>query len=133
MMRFTGICYFLGFIGRRNLSFNLGEVKKLIQEGIDRIDAKTWSDCCRHVQDKESEYWKADIAVEDEIERIMVQIGPDSDVSSDEEDSAAEDTAEMHAEDSATGETTDTAGEEGETTETAGEEGETTDTADEIC
>ena len=117
------------------MSFDLGEVKQLLQEGIDRIDAQTWSDCCRHVQDKESEYWKADIAVEDEIEWIMIQIDPDSDVSSDEEYNVAEDTAEMHAEDSETGETTDTAGEEGETTETAGEEGETTDTdtADEIC
>ena len=82
------ICYSLhvGFIGRRNLSFNLGDVKTLIQEGIDRIDAKTWSDCCRHVRDREAEKWKSDIAVEQEIERIVKQIDSDSDVSSNEDD-----------------------------------------------
>ena len=39
----------------------------------------------------------------------------------------------MYAENSARGETTDTAREEGETIETAGGKGETTETADEIC
>ena len=90
----------VGFIGRRNLSFNLGDVKTLIQEGIGRIDDNTWSDCCRHVRDRETEYWKADIAVEQEIEKIVIQIDSDSDVSSSEEDNAYEE-----------GETTDTAGE----------------------
>ena len=99
------------------MSFNLGDVKTLIQEGIGRIDAKTWCDCCRHVRDRETEYLKADIAVE---QKIVIQIDSDSDVSSSEEDNAFEE-----------GETTDTAGEEGETTDTACEEGETTDTAGE--
>ena len=113
------------------MSFNLGDVKTLIQEGIGRIDANTWSDCCRHVRDRDTEYWKADIAVEQEIEKIVIQIDSDSDVTSSEEGNASEEgeTTDTAGEE---GETTDTAGEEGETTDTAGEEGETTDTADEF-
>ena len=123
------------------MSFNLGDMKTLIQEGINRIDANPWSYCCRHVRDREAEYWKADIAVEQEIEKIVIQIDSDSDVSSSEDDNASEegettDTAGEEGETTDTageeGETTDTAGEEGETTDTAGEEGETTDTADEF-
>ena len=38
--------------------------------------SQTWSDCCCQVQAKENEYWKTDIAVEDEIEQIIIQIGP---------------------------------------------------------
>ena len=44
-------------------AYGFGDLKTLSQEGIERIDAKTWSDCCRHVRDKEAEYWKSDIAV----------------------------------------------------------------------
>ena len=65
---------------------------------LSRIDAQTWRDCCCHVQAKESEYWKTDIAVEDEIEQIIIQIDPDTDVSSDEEYNVVEDTADMNAE-----------------------------------
>ena len=68
------------------MSFNLGDLKALIQEAIDMIDAKTWTDRCRHVLDNEAKYWKSDIAVEQVIERIIIQIGSDSDVSSVEED-----------------------------------------------
>ena len=91
----------------------------------------TWSDCCRHVQAKESEYW--DIAVEDEIEQIIIQSNTDRPRLGRQlrrVDNVVEDTAEMYAENSARGETTGTAREEGETIETAGEKGETTDTAD---
>ena len=69
-----------------------------VLSNIQRIDAQTWSDCCCHVQAKESEYWKTDIAVEDEIEQIIIQIDPDTDVSSDEEYNVVEDTADMNAE-----------------------------------
>ena len=60
--------------------------------------SQTRSDCCCHLQAMESEYWKTDIAIEDEIEQIIIQIDPDSEFSPDEENNVVEDTAEMYAE-----------------------------------
>ena len=97
-MHFT---IFSGFIAKRNLRFNLTNVKELIEEGIARIGEPEWENCCAHVIQTEREYWKSEIAVEKEVERIIIHIGSDSEVSSDEE--------------------TDTASEKGETTETASE------------
>ena len=61
-----------------------------MQEGTGRIDAKVLTDCCRNVRVKVIEYWKADIAVEQEVENIVVQIGPDSGVVSDNEANVVE-------------------------------------------
>ena len=90
------------------------------------------NDCCCHIQAKESDYWKTDIAVEDEIERIIMHIDPDAGVSSDEEDNVAEDAAEMYTKNSATGELLAPPGSTARP-QKQGKKGETTDTAEEIC
>lgn len=59
-----------GYIGRRNLKFKMTDVQTLIQEGLESIGEKELLDCCNHVETVEQEYWKRDIAVEAEIEKL---------------------------------------------------------------
>ena len=58
--------------------FNL---KRLTQEGIDCIGEKEWSTCCKHVMDIEQEFWRRYIAMEEEVDRVIIYVDPDSDVS----------------------------------------------------
>lgn len=68
-----------GYIARKNLSFKFSDVKVLIEEAFSQITAEKWSNCCAHVQSVEKAYWANDIAVEDELEKIVIYIdGSDS-------------------------------------------------------
>lgn len=79
-----------GYIGRRNLRFRMADVQSLIQEGVDSIGEKEWSACCSHVEAVELEYRKRDIAVDEEVERVLIYVDSDSDVSDDSTDTASE-------------------------------------------
>ncbi|XP_046558543.1 ankyrin repeat-containing protein DDB_G0279043-like [Haliotis rubra] len=51
------------------------------------IGAKEWSECCKHVKTIEDGYWPREIAVEKEIDRIVIEVGlaSDSDTETDSE------------------------------------------------
>ncbi|XP_053387128.1 uncharacterized protein LOC128550956 [Mercenaria mercenaria] len=51
-----------GYIARRNLSFKLTDVKRLVQWGLQSISRATWANCCRHVTDIEARLWRENIA-----------------------------------------------------------------------
>lgn len=70
-----------GFIARKNLSFKFNDVKLLIEEAFQQVTCKKWANCCSHVEGVEKNYWLTDIAVEKELDRIVINI--DSDDSSD--------------------------------------------------
>ena len=92
-----------GYTGRRKLQSRMKNIKALIEEGIGSIGEKEWSACCTHVEKAEQDYWKSDIAVEAEIERIVIHVDSDSDISDDSDEG------------------TDTASEGDESTDTAEE------------
>ena len=43
-------------------------VEELTQEGIESIGEKIRLICCQHVMDIEQEFWRRDIAVEEEVD-----------------------------------------------------------------
>ena len=63
--------------------FNLkkAKVEELKQKGIESISEKEWSACCKHVMDIEHEFWRRDIAVEEEVDRVIIYVDSNSDVS----------------------------------------------------
>ena len=69
------------FVGCRNLQFKKVKVEELAQESIKSIGEKEWSSCCKHVIDIEQEFWRRDTAVEEEVDRVLIYVAPDSDVS----------------------------------------------------
>ena len=60
-----------GYIARRNVSFKKTDV---IHDAIAAVTEDDWVSSCRHVEEVERKYWDADIAVEAEMEKIVIQV-----------------------------------------------------------
>lgn len=75
-----------GDIARRNLTFKLRDVEQLVVEAFLSISEGYWQSCCEHVKAVERGYWEREIAIEEEIERFIIEIGS----SEDETDTASE-------------------------------------------
>ena len=88
-----------GYVEQRNLHFRKTSVETLIDEGIENIDEREWSACCKHIREMEQECRKRDVAEEEEIDRVIIFVDSDSDVSDNEgtatasEDDKSTDTA----------------------------------------
>ena len=78
------------------MTFKMADVLKLVPLAFTKVTADKWRSCCKHVKDIEKKYWAMDIAVEAEMERLVITV-----CSSDEDtDTASEDTANPNAESS---------------------------------
>ena len=62
-----------GYIARRNVSFKMTDVIQLIHDAIAEVTDDDWVSSCRHVEEVERKYWDADIAVEVEMEKIVIK------------------------------------------------------------
>ena len=63
-----------GYIARRNVSFKMTDVIQLTHDAIAAVTEDDWASSCRHVEEVERKYWDADIAVEAEMEKIVIQV-----------------------------------------------------------
>ena len=63
-----------GYIARRNVSFKMTDIIQLTQDAIVAVTEDDWASSCRHVEEVERKYWDADIAVEEEMEKIVIQV-----------------------------------------------------------
>ena len=63
-----------GYIARRNVSFKMTDVIQLTHDVIAAVTEHDWVSICRHVEEVERKYWDADIAVEEEMEKIVIQV-----------------------------------------------------------
>ena len=62
-----------GHIARRNVSFKMTDVIQLTHDAIAAVTEDDWVSSCRHVEEVERKYWNADIAVEVEMEKIVIK------------------------------------------------------------
>ena len=63
-----------GHIARRNVSFKMTDVLQLTHDAIAAVTEDDWVSSYRHVEEVERKYWDADIAVEAELENIVIQV-----------------------------------------------------------
>ena len=63
-----------GYIARRNVSFKMTDVIQLTHDVIAAVTEHDWVSSCRHVEEVERKYWDGDIAVEEEMEKIVIQV-----------------------------------------------------------
>ena len=63
-----------GYIARGNVSFKMTDVIQLTHNVIAAVTQHDWVSSCRHVEEVERKYWDADIAVEEEMEKIVIQV-----------------------------------------------------------
>ena len=74
------------FFGNHNVTFKPAHVKQITEDAIVSVSAADWAACCRRVLAVEQSYWEKSIAVEEEIEKFIIEV-----TSSDEDtDSASE-------------------------------------------
>ena len=52
----------------------LSDVIQLTNDAIAAVTEDDWASSCRYVEEVERKYWDADIAVEAEIEKIVIQV-----------------------------------------------------------
>ena len=64
----------IGYIARRNESFKMTDVIQLTHDAIAAVTEDEWVSSCRHVEELERKYWHADIAVEEDMEKIVIQV-----------------------------------------------------------
>ena len=63
-----------GYKTRRNVSFKMTDVLQLTHDAIAAVTEDDWVSSCRHVEEVERKYWDADIAVEAEMEKTVIQV-----------------------------------------------------------
>ena len=67
--------FFIGYDRKRNVSFKMTDViQQLTHDAIAAVIEDDWVSSCRHVEEVERKYWDADIAVEAEMEKIIIQV-----------------------------------------------------------
>ena len=65
----------------------MSDLKQLIDEEFEQVTAEKWTKCCAHVESVEKKYWQNVIAVEKEIERVVIDgNSDDSDVNTSDND-----------------------------------------------
>lgn len=78
-------------VGHRNLSYILNEVLFHTQDALKEISIDDKEKAVKHVKSTEDSYRKTNLAVDDQIDKIIIDLGADSSSTSDE--SSATDTA----------------------------------------
>ena len=63
-----------GYIARRTVSFKMTDGIQLTHDAIAAVTEDDWVSSCRQLEEVERKYWDADIAVEEEIEKIVIQV-----------------------------------------------------------
>lgn len=71
------------YVAKKNTTFKFGDMKNIFHEAIEQITPDKWKKCTKHVENKvETEMWKLDNIMETHVEPIIVNLGEDSDSSS---------------------------------------------------
>ena len=63
-----------GYIARCNVSFKMTDVLQLTHDVIAAVTEDDWVSSCRHVEKVERKNWDADIALQAEMEKIVIQV-----------------------------------------------------------
>ena len=63
-----------GKLARLNLTLKKKDVKKLTEDAFESISPEDWASCCRHVKDVEKRFYATDIAVDDQVDRLVIAV-----------------------------------------------------------
>ena len=74
-----------GLMRQKNQGGRLEVLEKRLLQCCDEISPLLWENCCRHVQQLETDYWIKDGPLDD-IDPLIISVGSDRDSGSDEED-----------------------------------------------
>ena len=63
-----------GKVARSNLTLKKKDIKKLTEDAFESISPEDWASCCRHVKDVEKRFCATDIAVDDQVDRLVITV-----------------------------------------------------------
>ena len=63
-----------GKLDRLNLTLKKKDVKKLTDDAFESISPEDSGSCCRHVKDVEKRFYATDIAVDDQVDRLVIAV-----------------------------------------------------------
>ena len=63
-----------GHVARMNFNFKSAGMLQLIEDGLRSATPDFWKRCCEHVRGIEDGFWAKDIAVEEEMERLVINV-----------------------------------------------------------
>ncbi|PSN41732.1 hypothetical protein C0J52_25298 [Blattella germanica] len=68
-----------GEVADRNSTFRLADVEQLMHTALDNITAEIWLSCVQHAEKLQEEDFEKEVLRDEVLERIIVNLGPDSD------------------------------------------------------
>lgn len=66
-------------VADRNNTFKLADVERLMNDAIDRVTVDDWKNCVKHAERLQDEDFRKEIGRDEILERIVINIGDDSD------------------------------------------------------
>ena len=73
-----------GKVARLNLALKKKDVKKLTGDAFESISPEELASCCRHVKDVEKRFYTTDIAVDEQVDPLVITVtSSDEDTASD--------------------------------------------------
>lgn len=71
-----------GYVARNNKTFKLPDVKQLVYSAFLDVTAEKWGACVKHVISEEKKVWELEGMVDVVVDRLVINLGADSDSSS---------------------------------------------------
>lgn len=63
-----------GYVARKNTTFKMADVKKLLQEALGNISAEKWQNCISHVIKEESKLDRLDNNVDKTVDSFVINV-----------------------------------------------------------
>ncbi|CAK1583756.1 unnamed protein product [Parnassius mnemosyne] len=63
-----------GYVARKNTTFKMADVKKLLQEALGNISAEKWQNCISHVKKEESKLARLDDNVDKTVDSFVINV-----------------------------------------------------------
>lgn len=71
-----------GYVAEHNRTFKLSDIEKLFEEALRRIDRTSWENCVRHTEKLQEEDYQKELARDNVMEPLIINLADDSDTDS---------------------------------------------------
>lgn len=80
-----------GYVKSRNTTFKVKDVEELTKESIVNVTSEQWKNYCEHVIKEEAKMWELEGIMDEVVDRVIIELGDESDSEDSEYDSDNED------------------------------------------
>jgi transposase len=66
-----------GSVARKNTTYKMEDVRAHFEEALKEVNAERWRKCIEHVMKEEQKMWELDNVIEQTMEPLIINLGPD--------------------------------------------------------